>query len=88
MGYKHGNRVYDPLKCQRGLFKLSEGQINSWIDQYTQSPGDWETEERLVKVARQVFELPDYDTTIHEGYMDAEVLEILDGFNRYLSKKE
>lgn len=77
-------RTYDPIKCVRCFHIYSGGKINEWLD----SVEDWQTQDRLVKLVRQVFNLPDYDDATKTGYPDADVLQSFDNFTEWLAKKE
>lgn len=72
----------DPLPLWRALVKGSQGKVNEWI---RARRGDdllaaADAEEKLVALARAVFELP-------ADALDQEALDTLADFNRWLAGK-
>lgn len=80
-------KSYDPRKCARELFSVSDNKVNEWITVLDTKPDDYEVESKLVACVRKVFGLPDWDNDVYAGYTDQQVLDTLTQFNEYLAKK-
>ncbi len=79
-------KSYDPMKCSRRLLIESNNEINNWLLAYNTAP-DSATEQGIVNVIRKVFELPDYDNTLHKGFTDEQAMAALANFTEFLAKK-
>ena len=80
-------RTFDPIRCVRKLNVLSDGQVNTWIDNREKDIERFANEELIVNLVRDVFDLPQWDAETHEGFLDGQVLKLLAAFNEFIAKK-
>lgn len=85
----HGAYAFDPLAAWRQLVTGSGGKVNEWI---RDRKGDdllkaAESEEKLLALARRVFDLPAWTDEDPKGFTDQEVLDTLAHFNGWLQGK-
>lgn len=79
-------RSLDPMQCIRRLNLKSKGEVNRWIDERAAGVSVYENEELIVDLVRNVFGMPEWDTEMHTGYTDEQVLRSLATFNEFISK--
>jgi hypothetical protein len=81
--------LHDPIGVFNFLTFYSEGKFNSWLNAFFQPESDVERAGaalKLVEVARAAFGLQPLTET--GGHGDGVVLEVIEHFTEYLSKKE
>lgn len=82
-------RKYDPLAVKRGLVGASAGRFNEALAEYRDADPVKKAagEEKLVRYARAALSLKPIDPVSGEGWLDAQALEALTMFTRWLSGK-